>query len=247
MNDRILIIEDDEPLASTFRRFLMGAGYAVDVAGDYADGKELLARSSYAALFVDINLRGKLTGIDLLKEIRAIDRDIPVVIITGFPEVATAAEAVRNAAFDYLCKPIEKEQLLRVAKAAMQRKADNDEQKRQRENLEAVFRNVRDTLMTADLDGVSGGQNDTAPGMAAAPSATVPPRHSILSEREQQILAMLGQGDSNGDIASACGISARTVETYFSRMIDKLDLDGMKALRRHAIRELQQRSSIVKP
>jgi DNA-binding NarL/FixJ family response regulator len=59
---------------------------------------------------------------------------------------------------------------------------------------------------------------------------------TALSEREQQILAMLGQGESNADIAAAFEISIRTVETYFARVIAKLNLEGMKELRRCAIR-----------
>ncbi len=58
----------------------------------------------------------------------------------------------------------------------------------------------------------------------------------LLSERETNILAMLGRGESNADIATALFISVRTVETYFSRIILKLGLTGMKELRRYAIR-----------
>jgi len=47
---------------------------------------------------------------------------------------------------------------------------------------------------------------------------------------------MLGQGESNAEIAAAFAISVRTVETYFSRIIVKLDLDSMRELRRYAIR-----------
>jgi DNA-binding NarL/FixJ family response regulator len=58
----------------------------------------------------------------------------------------------------------------------------------------------------------------------------------LLSERETNILTMLGRGESNADIAAALFISVRTVETYFSRIIVKLGLNGMKDLRRYAIR-----------
>ncbi len=57
----------------------------------------------------------------------------------------------------------------------------------------------------------------------------------LLSERENDILAMLGRGESNADIAAALFISVRTVETYFSRIMAKLGLNGMKDLRRYAI------------
>jgi two-component system, NarL family, invasion response regulator UvrY len=57
-----------------------------------------------------------------------------------------------------------------------------------------------------------------------------------LSERERQIMTMLGQGESNADIAAAFAIGIRTVETYYARIINKLNMDGMKALRRYAIK-----------
>jgi len=56
-----------------------------------------------------------------------------------------------------------------------------------------------------------------------------------LSERESQILARLGRGEGSAEIAAALGIGSRTVETYCARIIEKLELSGMKALRKHAI------------
>ena len=67
----------------------------------------------------------------------------------------------------------------------------------------------------------------------SAPKANV---GTVLSDRERQILSMLGQGETNADIAAAFFISVRTVETYYARIIDKLNLDGMKELRRYAIK-----------
>jgi len=56
-----------------------------------------------------------------------------------------------------------------------------------------------------------------------------------LSEREQQIMDMLGSGSSNADIARKLAISVRTVESYCTRIMEKLQLSGMKELRRQAI------------
>lgn len=58
-----------------------------------------------------------------------------------------------------------------------------------------------------------------------------------LSEREQQILALLTKGETNAEIAESLEISIRTVESYFTRMISKLDMQGMKDLRKYAITE----------
>ena len=70
----------------------------------------------------------------------------------------------------------------------------------------------------------------------ALPASQPGPKHT-LSERESAILERLGQGESNADIATALSISVRTVETYCVRLAAKLELDGMKALRRYAIRK----------
>jgi FixJ family two-component response regulator len=236
MTTRILIVEDDEHLAAAFQRLLKGAGYAADLADDFVGGMELLLNGSYAAVFLDITLRGTQSGIDLLREIKANEISTPVVIITGSPDVATAAEAVRNGAFDYLCKPVEKDQLLRIAEAAATQNASANERKRHHKNLETVFRNVRDTMVAVNLDTTKAGR-PVAKGSRLLP---YPTQESQLSERERQILLMLGQGESNTDIAAASFISIRTVETYYARIIDKLNLDGMKELRRYAIKNKPQ-------
>lgn len=226
---RILIIEDEQDLAVTFQRFLRGAGYEADLADDYAGGRELLTSGDYSAVFLDIHLRGRLTGMDLLREVREINMDTPVVIITGSPEVATAAEAVRNAAFDYLCKPIVKEQLLKSAAAALGHKAATDEKRRYQQQLESIVNNLKNTLAAVDLP-------QPLPGNQI-PELSLDIR---LSERERQIVSLLGQGETNIDMAAACGLSVRTVESYLGRIIEKLGLDGMKELRRLAIRIKQQ-------
>jgi DNA-binding NarL/FixJ family response regulator len=61
-----------------------------------------------------------------------------------------------------------------------------------------------------------------------------------LSEREKQVLQMFGQGESIADIADTLSISSRTVESYFSRIMNKLKLGGMKELRRYAIKNIQR-------
>ncbi len=63
-----------------------------------------------------------------------------------------------------------------------------------------------------------------------------------LSRQQQQLYDLLGQGCDAGEIASRLHVSPRTVETYCARLMDKLGVDGMKALRQRAIADRQQRS-----
>jgi two-component system response regulator HydG len=150
MSSRILVVEDDAHLCETFRRFLAKDGYLVDTAGDYQAAVRLLNEHDYDAIFTDINLTGKETGLDLLAAGQGRKLATPIIIITGFPSVSSAAEAVRLGGYDYLCKPVEKDVLLHLARAAVRHHQLRRETERVRGNLEAVFRSVADALITVD-------------------------------------------------------------------------------------------------
>ena len=104
-------------------------------------------------------------------------------------------------------------------------------------------REAFDTLLSAVSDVLAGGRfispcaAQSLANKVLSPSKVLP--LPLLSQREQQILTMLGQGDSTADIATAIDIGVRTVETYCARIIEKLRLNGMKALRRYAIQNRQ--------
>jgi len=69
------------------------------------------------------------------------------------------------------------------------------------------------------------------------PDRSAPLEDDVLSERERQVMTMLGDGDSYAEIANQLGVGTRTVETHCERAIEKLGLRGMKALRRRAIQD----------
>ncbi|MBI4746601.1 MAG: response regulator, partial [Deltaproteobacteria bacterium] len=101
MKPKILIVDDEKVLRFTLQEFLSEAGYETTGAHDYEDAMEKLASEQFDIIFTDIILGGK-TGIDLLREVRKKGLTCPVVVITGFPDVETASEAVRLGAFDYI-------------------------------------------------------------------------------------------------------------------------------------------------
>ncbi|HEX9113298.1 MAG TPA: sigma 54-interacting transcriptional regulator [Nitrospirota bacterium] len=147
----ILVIDDEESLRFTFARFLSGGGYHVVTAGDYIEASAAIAQKDFDLVFADIILGGK-TGLDILREVKERNPACPVVMITGCPEIATASDAVRLGAFDYIPKPVQKDALLRVAALALQHKKDVDEKERYRSNLEAIFKSVRDAIITVDKE-----------------------------------------------------------------------------------------------
>ncbi|MDR3553396.1 MAG: sigma-54 dependent transcriptional regulator [Syntrophobacteraceae bacterium] len=185
MKDRILLIEDDANLRETFRRFLTRDGYVVDTAGDYRAAIELIESNEYDAIFTDINLSGKKNGLDILAECNGEKLSVPVVIITGFPSIDSASQAVRLGGYDYLCKPVEKETLLHVARGAVRHKALNREAVRFARNLDGVCRSVSDAIISVDSQMVITFLNHSARGFCVFGSGCIGQTFSELPEAEQ--------------------------------------------------------------
>lgn len=151
----ILVIDDEESLRNTFQFFLQNQGYnPVITAATYEEALQEIGACTFDLIISDI-VPGGSTGIDLLKRVREMGLSCPMVMITGYPTVETAAEAVRLGAFDYIPKPVEKDMLLKIARLALrqhqleqgQRQAEQ-ERERYRTFLETVFKSVTDGIIT---------------------------------------------------------------------------------------------------
>ena len=147
----VLVVDDEESIRYTFDLFLADAGYQVVTAANYAEGVRLVRQRRFDLVFADI-LLGDRTGLDLLRTIREVDSHCPVVLVTGSPEVDTAAEAVRLGAYDYIPKPVTRDILLRVTRMALALRRIQVEKERYRLHLEALFNSVRDGIVTVDND-----------------------------------------------------------------------------------------------
>jgi two-component system response regulator HydG len=146
---KILVVDDEESIRFTFESFLSDAGYEVAVAADFSSALQRLDESDFDLIFVDIILGGR-TGIDVMRVVRDRELSSQVVIITGAPHLDTASDALRLGAFDYISKPVEQEMLLRLANTALKHKRLADEKEKYRSNLEAIFRSVKDGIVTVD-------------------------------------------------------------------------------------------------
>jgi len=155
----ILIVDDEESLRLTFEMFLRRAGYEhVKVASTLREALELIDSFSFDLIISDIVLEAD-KGTDLLRHIREAGINCPVVMITGFPNLDSASEAVRYGAFDYVSKPVNKEKLLKiVAQALKYRRLELEKQELIRKNeryqyyLEAIFSSVQDAIIGIDHD-----------------------------------------------------------------------------------------------
>ena len=98
---RILLVEDDENLRHVLGRVLEGHGHEVVTAADGETAVTSLGRESFDLVLSDIRLP-RMSGVDVLRAVRQHDLDLPVVLMTGWPEVDTATQAVELGALQYL-------------------------------------------------------------------------------------------------------------------------------------------------
>ncbi len=164
MKAKILVIDDEENIRFTFESFLLDEGYDVATAEDYQEALAKIDESNFDVIFADIVLDDK-DGIEILRYIKNKNLICPVIMITGAPDIGTASDALRLGAFDYISKPVLQETLLRVTKVALRHKALADEKERYRSNLEAIFRSVKDAIITVNKDLVVLELNEAAKGI----------------------------------------------------------------------------------
>ena len=169
MTDRILIVDDEESLRLTFEMLLKRAGYAsVTGVSSFDEAIGAVERESFDLIISDIVLQGT-SGIDLLRKIKEMGKSCPVVMITGYPNIETAAEAVRLGAFDYVPKPVKKDELLKIVALALEKqelqKEKNrfeEQQEKNRYLQETILRSVREIIITVDTHLRIADMNDMA-------------------------------------------------------------------------------------
>lgn len=109
----MLIAEDEPGLLRAYARALTSIGYTVDQASNGQEASDLIGVHDYDVILSDISMPG-MTGLELLRAVRARDLDVPVVLMTGGPALETALQAVEYGATRYLLKPIEPKTLREV-------------------------------------------------------------------------------------------------------------------------------------
>ncbi len=115
---RILVVDDEESLIRVIVRVLNGAGYDVATATDGVKATELMAEGTFDAVVSDIDMP-RMNGIQLLQTVRRRDLDVPVVLMTGNPGLDTAVQAVAHGALQYLIKPVNTDELVKVIQRAV--------------------------------------------------------------------------------------------------------------------------------
>lgn len=204
---RILIADDHAIVRAGLRQFVTGE-MDMQVAGEAETGKQVLdmiRNNDYEVVLLDISMPD-LSGVDILQRLKRIKPELPVLILSGFPENQYAVNLIRTGASGYLNKESASEELVKAIRVVAQGR-----------------KYVSPGLAQIMVKDLASDQGDR-------------PLHSTLSEREFQIFRKLAAGAGVSRIAAELNLSVKTISTYRSRVLEKMNMKNNAELTSYAIR-----------
>ena len=140
---RLLLVDDEPIIHEVFQELLQGRDYELDHAYTIARAMEMLQHTPYDLILLDVMLPDG-SGEKALTEITTLAPEIPVIMITAYGTVDSAVYCMKMGAFDYLTKPFDNDQVLRVIEKALRHRMVLIENQRLRNNLELAqqFENI---------------------------------------------------------------------------------------------------------
>src|SRR6185503_8413222 len=137
-NASILVVDDEEIMREILDALLAREGYHVRLAASAAEGIELARSVPFDAVILDVMMPG-MDGISALEELKKLDDELPVLMVTAFASVETAITAMKRGAFDYITKPFKNDEVLVVVRNAVERRQLMAENTALRQNLQAQY------------------------------------------------------------------------------------------------------------
>ncbi len=125
MAEKMLIIDDEETVLKSCRRIFEAEGFEVTTTSSPQEGLRLVSKASFDVILCDWMMPG-LDGMHVIEEIDRSSPDSVVVMISGYPAVSRATEAMKRGAMDYLPKPFRPEEIIEVVKKAVRRKVTEE-------------------------------------------------------------------------------------------------------------------------
>lgn len=134
----IAVVDDQDLLRDSLSQTLSRAGYQVSTFAEAAGAVDAVKKQSFDLLITDLKMPG-MDGVQMLRQIRQLGHDLPVIMMTAYGTVSTAVEAMKLGAFDYIQKPFEADEIELLVKRAIQ-------DRRLRTENEALRRTVSDLV-----------------------------------------------------------------------------------------------------
>ena len=116
---KILIVDDEARILLLLQSLLKANGYDVVTAKDGNSALDAVKSDTFDLVITDLRM-SPMDGMELFKEIKTLQPDLPVILLTAYASVETAIEALKNGAFDYLSKPFKVDEMLDIVKRAIE-------------------------------------------------------------------------------------------------------------------------------
>jgi len=124
---RIMVVDDEEKVCWAFGQFLEEEGFMPVIASNAQEALDKLSSEKPDLVIMDIRMPGKMDGLDALVEMKKIDPDVYVIIMTAYGNMQTAIKAMQSGAYDYIIKPLDLDQVkITIDKALKSRKQDQE-------------------------------------------------------------------------------------------------------------------------
>jgi two-component system invasion response regulator UvrY len=203
---RIAIVDDHPMVRAGLRQFLADQA-DFSVVAEAANGREALdivRRGELDVILMDIAMPDH-GGVDALAAIKARAPELPVLILSGFPEAHYATTLLRQGASGYLNKDCDPEDIVKAIRTVCR-------------GRKYITPGVAEQL----AEGLGRGDDR--------------PLHEHLSERELQVFLRLAAGETIGHLAESLSLSVKTVSTYRSRVMEKMQLASNSDLTYYALK-----------
>jgi putative two-component system response regulator len=160
MEDRILIVDDEEIICNILAQRLVREGYLCTTAHNGREGLNHFYKDTFSLIISDIKMP-EMDGVEFLKKVKAVNPNMMVIMVTAYPEIDMAVEAIRLGAYDFLIKPADLDFVVLSVKKALEKKRLEEEVDTYHKNLErlveertAKLQQAYRTLKKAHLDSV---------------------------------------------------------------------------------------------
>ncbi len=202
---RFLIIDDHPIVRKGLRQTLEELPGVIKIteAGDSHEGLRVFRDCDFDVVLLDINLPGK-SGFEILADMKSMKPDIPILIISMYPEEQYAIRALKSGASGYLTKAMAADELPVAIR-----------------KLTSGGKYITPSIAEKIVNGFD------SPG----------PKHDLLSNREFEVMICIAKGKPIKEIASMLSVSEKTVSTYRSRILEKMDMQSNADIVKYMIRE----------
>jgi DNA-binding NtrC family response regulator len=152
-HNRILLVDDEINICKSCQRVFDKEGYVTEFALSGKEALEKAFRETFDLIITDLKMPD-ISGIEVIKEIKEKQPDVPIIMITGYPSVPTAVEAIKLGADDYIPKPLKPDEILRAVDKAMEKTVDSKRKAKEQPMKEGIIdkEQVMEVLNRASRD-----------------------------------------------------------------------------------------------